>query len=90
MECRILVPQLGVEATPPAVEVQHPNHWTAKESPEHVKIGLFSYYVLRILVSNHVCIKYVICKCFPTLVLVFLMVFSEVQKFLSCGILVWF
>ena len=79
----------------PAVEVQHLNHWTAKESPEHVKIGLFSYYVLRILVSNHVCmymscIKYLICKCFPTLWLVFSMVFSEVQKFLSCGILVWF
>ena len=29
--CRILVPQLGVEPTPPSVEVGIPNHWTARQ-----------------------------------------------------------
>ena len=43
MACRILVPQPRIEPAPPGVEVQHPNHWTTKEFPEYVKIGLFSY-----------------------------------------------
>ena len=30
--CRILVPQPGIEPGPPAVQVQSPNHWTARES----------------------------------------------------------
>ena len=29
----ILVPQPGVEPTPPAVEAQCPNHWTTREDP---------------------------------------------------------
>ena len=49
MACRILVPQPRVEPAPPGVEVWHPNHWTTRAFPEHVKIGLFSYWVLRIL-----------------------------------------
>ena len=31
--CGILVPQPGIEPTPPAVEAQSLNHWTAKEVP---------------------------------------------------------
>ena len=31
--CRILVPQPGIEPTPPAVEAQKLNHWTAREVP---------------------------------------------------------
>ena len=31
--CGILVPQPGIEPMPPAVEVQSPNHWTAREFP---------------------------------------------------------
>ena len=33
MACRILVPQPGVEPTPPSVEVGIPSHWTAREFP---------------------------------------------------------
>ena len=33
MVCGILVPQLGIEPRPPAVEVWSSNHWTAKEFP---------------------------------------------------------
>ena len=29
----ILVPQLGMEPMPPAVDVQSPNHWDAREFP---------------------------------------------------------
>ena len=32
--CGILVPWPGIEPVPHAVEVQHPNHWTAREVPE--------------------------------------------------------
>ena len=31
----ILVPRPGIEPMPPAVEVQSPNHWTAREVPMH-------------------------------------------------------
>ena len=31
--CRILVPQAGIEPTPPAMEVQNLNHWTVREVP---------------------------------------------------------
>ena len=31
--CKILVPWLGIDPVPPAVEVQSPNHWTAREFP---------------------------------------------------------
>ena len=31
MACRILLPRPGIEPIPPAVEVQSPNHWTARE-----------------------------------------------------------
>ena len=34
MACRIVVPQLGIEPMPPAVEAWSPNHWTAREFPE--------------------------------------------------------
>ena len=30
----ILVPQPGIEPTPPAMEARNPNHWTAKEVPK--------------------------------------------------------
>ena len=33
MECGILVPQPGIEPTPPAVEAQSLNHWTTSEVP---------------------------------------------------------
>ena len=33
MACGILVPQPGIEPTPPAVEAQSRNHWTAREVP---------------------------------------------------------
>ena len=29
----ILIPQSGVEAMPPAVKAQSPNHWTTREFP---------------------------------------------------------
>ena len=32
--CRTLVPRPGIEPTPPAVEVQGLNHWTAREVPQ--------------------------------------------------------
>ena len=35
MTCGILVPQSGVESTPPAVETQNLNHQTAREVPEN-------------------------------------------------------
>lgn len=31
--CRLLVPQIGVEPMPPAVDMQSPNHWSAQEFP---------------------------------------------------------
>ena len=31
--CRILVPQPGIEPTPPVVEVQNLNHWATREFP---------------------------------------------------------
>ena len=31
--CGILVPRLGIKPMFPAVEVQSPNHWTAREVP---------------------------------------------------------
>ena len=31
--CGILVPQLGIEPKPPALEAQSPNHWTIREVP---------------------------------------------------------
>ena len=33
MACGILVPWPGIKPQPPAVEVQSPNHWTAREVP---------------------------------------------------------
>ena len=33
LACGILVPRPGIETVPPAVEVQSPNHWTAREVP---------------------------------------------------------
>ena len=33
MACEILVPQLGIELTPPAMETQNLNHWIAREIP---------------------------------------------------------
>ena len=32
--CRILVPLPEIEPSPPAVEAQSPNHWTARKVPE--------------------------------------------------------
>ena len=32
--CRILVPQSGIEPSPPAVKVQSLNHWTTREVPQ--------------------------------------------------------
>ena len=37
LACRILVPWPGIEPVPPAVEAQHPYHWTAKEFLREVK-----------------------------------------------------
>ena len=33
MARRILIPQLGIEPTPPAMETWSLNHWTAREVP---------------------------------------------------------
>ena len=38
MACGILIPQPGIEPTPPALEAWNLNHWTAREVP-----GKFSY-----------------------------------------------
>ena len=37
LACRILVPQPGIKPVPPAVEMQHLNHWTAREVPMQAK-----------------------------------------------------
>ena len=37
--CRILIPQLGIEPAPPAVEAQSLNHWTASEVPYCLSLG---------------------------------------------------
>ena len=36
MACGILVPQPGIEPTPPAVEAQSLTHWTAREVPKKI------------------------------------------------------
>ena len=36
MTCRILVPQPGIEPTPPAVEAQSLHHWTTREVPRRL------------------------------------------------------
>ena len=33
MACGILVPRPGIEPSPPALEAQSVNHWTAREVP---------------------------------------------------------
>ena len=33
--CGILVPRPGIKPVPPAVEVESPNRWTAREFPKH-------------------------------------------------------
>ena len=33
MACGVLVPQLGIKLTPPAVEACSPNHWTTRKVP---------------------------------------------------------
>ena len=35
MACGVLVPQLGIEPEPPAVEAQSLNHWTTREVPRN-------------------------------------------------------
>ena len=32
--CRILVPQPGIEPTPPTVKARSPNYWTPREFPQ--------------------------------------------------------
>ena len=44
--CGILVPQPGIEPTPPAVEAQSLNHWTAREVPTPI---LLNYMLALIL-----------------------------------------
>ena len=34
MACRILVPQPGIDPTPPALETQSLNHWISREVPK--------------------------------------------------------
>ena len=34
--CRILIPRLGIEPSPPALEAWSLNHWTAREIPQLV------------------------------------------------------
>ena len=41
--CGILVPQSGIEPTPPAVNVQSLSHWTTREVPESAFRTLFLY-----------------------------------------------
>jgi len=45
--CGILVPQPGSETSPPSVEAQSLNHWTAKEVPSFLHKAEW-YYVVRI------------------------------------------
>ena len=40
MACGILVPQPGIEPMPPALEAQSFNHWTAREVPGNVNLGV--------------------------------------------------
>ena len=37
--CRILVPQPGIEPSPPAVEAQSLNYWTAREVPNKLNLN---------------------------------------------------
>ena len=35
---RILVTRTRIKSTSPSVEVQHPSHWTTKESPQNIQV----------------------------------------------------
>ena len=48
MAYRILVPQLGIEPMPPAVEVQKSNHWTTGEVPRDMINSIPSMRKLRL------------------------------------------
>ena len=48
MACRILVPQLGIEPKPPAVEAQRSNHWTNGEVPRDMINSIPSMRKLRL------------------------------------------
>ena len=48
MACRI-VPQPASEPVPPAVEMQSPNHWTARELPPLVFLFFLSKFIYFIL-----------------------------------------
>ena len=48
MACGILVPRLGIEPVPPAVEARSPNHWTAREFPPF----LFMFFLLELFSMN--------------------------------------
>ena len=60
MACRILVPTLGMEPAPPAVEVRSSNHWTAREvlmgnlsnSELFIKRAAFSFHWTSLQVSR--------------------------------------
>ena len=43
--CEILVPQPAIEPMLSALEMQSPNHWTAKEVP-HNSLYVFSFFAL--------------------------------------------
>ena len=55
--CGILVPQLGVELTPPSLKAQSLNHWTAREVPLaflkiSLRISLLGYFPSHLLVKT--------------------------------------
>ena len=47
--CGILVPQLGIEPLPPALEGQSPNHWTLREAPNPCLFDLLFYFISDLL-----------------------------------------
>ena len=48
MTCGILVPQPGIEPTPPAEEAQSLNHWTAREVPIFITLKKITVSILTL------------------------------------------
>ena len=50
--CGILVPQTGTEPVPSVVEVQRPNHWTARTVPSgKIFLNLIFFFLMSLLGS---------------------------------------
>ena len=63
MAYRILVPQLGIEPMPPAVEVQRSNHWTTGEVPRDMINSIPSMRKLRLGgLTGYSCVKNILAQ----------------------------